>query len=134
VIKDLVKKEIFELEEREVGRLPEVKGGATAELELNNFQIKALGEIKTHFESKDTVLLHGVTSSGKTELYAHLIREQLEKGKQVLYILPEIALTTQMIQRLQRYFGNQVAVYHSKFNQNERVEIWNLVLKNDSDK
>lgn len=134
VIRDLVKKEIFELEEREVGRLPQAKDGAIAEFELNDIQLKALGEIKTHFESKDTVLLHGVTSSGKTELYADLIREELSKGKQVLYILPEIALTTQMIQRLQRYFGNQVTVYHSKFNQNERVEIWNLVLQNDGER
>src|SRR5690554_101811 len=134
VINELVKKEIFELEDREVGRLPESEGGATAEFELNEFQSTALGEINSHFESKDTVLLHGITSSGKTELYVHLIREQLNKGKQVLYILPEIALTTQMIQRLQRYFGNRVAVYHSKFNQNERVEIWNLVLNNDGEK
>lgn len=133
VIKDLVKKGIFELEECEVGRLPAVAEGKTEKVELNDFQAKALSEIKKCFETKETVLLHGITSSGKTEIYTHLIREQLEKGKQVLYILPEIALTTQMIQRLQRYFGNRVAVYHSKFNQNERVEIWNLVLKNDGE-
>ncbi|NEN22493.1 primosomal protein N' [Cryomorpha ignava] len=134
VVKDLVKKGIFELEEREVGRLPKVEEGKTEEVEFNEFQLKALTEIKSLFETKDTVLLHGITSSGKTEIYTHLIREQLDKGKQVLYILPEIALTTQMIQRLQRYFGNTVAVYHSKFNQNERVEIWNLVLKNDGER
>lgn len=134
VIKDLVKKGIFELEEREVGRLPEAPEGKTENVTLNEFQLKALSEIEIFFETKDTVLLHGITSSGKTEIYTKLIREQLEKGKQVLYILPEIALTTQMIQRLQRYFGSQVTVYHSKFNQNERVEIWNLVLKNDGEK
>jgi len=134
VIKDLVKKGIFELEEREVGRLPEAPEGKTENVTLNEFQLKALSEIEIFFETKDTVLLHGITSSGKTEIYTKLIREQLEKGKQVLYILPEIALTTQLIQRLQRYFGSQVTVYHSKFNQNERVEIWNLVLKNDGEK
>lgn len=133
-VKELVKKGIFELEEREVGRLPTAPDSEIAEVELNDFQTKALDEIKTLFETKETVLLHGITSSGKTEIYTRLIREELNKGKQVLYILPEIALTTQMIQRLQRYFGNKVAVYHSKFNQNERVEIWNLVLKNDGEK
>lgn len=134
VIKDLVKKGIFELEEREVGRLPEASEGKSENVDLNEFQLKALSEIESLFETKDTVLLHGITSSGKTEIYTHFIREQLDKGKQVLYILPEIALTTQMIRRLQRYFGDQVAVYHSKFNQNERVEIWNLVLKNNGEK
>ncbi len=134
VVKDLVKKGIFELEEREVGRLPEVTNGEMVDVELNELQTKAFDQIKSFFETKDTVLLHGITSSGKTEIYTHLIREQLDKGKQVLYILPEIALTAQMILRLQRYFGNKVAVYHSKFNQNERVEIWNLVLNNDGEK
>ena len=71
------------------------------------------------------VLLHGITSSGKTEIYIHLIREELAKGKQVLYLLPEIALTTQIIIRLRKVFGNKVGVYHSKFSVNERVEIWN---------
>lgn len=134
IVNELIKKEILKIEEREVGRLPSVADVAKPEILLNPFQEKALSEIKTAFETKDTVLLHGVTSSGKTEIYTQLIREALDKGEQVLYILPEIALTTQMIQRLQRYFGNQVAVYHSKFNQHERVEIWNLVLKNGTGK
>ncbi len=80
------------------------------------------------------VLLHGVTSSGKTEIYVKLIREALEKGEQVLFLLPEIALTTQLISRLKKYFGDQVGVYHSRFNQNERIEIWNKVLENDQSK
>ncbi len=78
--------------------------------------------------NKDNVLLHGVTSSGKTEIYIKLIEQVIAKGQQVLYLLPEIALTTQIIHRLRKYFGDTVGVYHSKFNENERVEIWNTVL------
>ena len=91
----------------------------------------ALEEIKTSFKDKQVTLLHGVTGSGKTEIYVELIKEQLEKGKQVLFLLPEIALTTQLIQRLSAYFGDFIGIYHSKFNQNERVEIWNNVLRNN---
>jgi len=82
--------------------------------------------------AKDVVLLHGVTSSGKTEIYVRLIEQALAEGKQVLYLLPEIALTTQIINRLRKYFGDIVGVYHSKFNTNERVEIWNAVLSSKS--
>lgn len=100
--------------------------------------IKALSEgqetafklLKEAFTEKDIALLHGVTSSGKTEIYVKLIAEILEQGKQVLYMLPEIALTTQLITRLQNYFGEQVSVYHSKYSVNERVEVWNNVLEN----
>lgn len=95
---------------------------------LNEAQIKAYEEIKTSFETNDTVLLHGVTSSGKTEIYVRLIEEVIASGKQVLYMLPEIALTTQLITRLQKYFGERISVYHSKFSVNERVEVWNNVL------
>ncbi len=95
---------------------------------LNEDQQKAYSEIRNLFQSKDVVLLHGVTSSGKTEIYAQLIQEVLTSGKQVLYMLPEIALTTQLIGRLQRYFGEKISVYHSKFSINERVEVWNNVL------
>lgn len=98
---------------------------------LNPSQEKALIEIRNSFEEKQVSLLHGVTGSGKTEIYVDLIREQLSLGKQVLYLLPEIALTTQLIQRLSSYFGEMIGVYHSKFNQNERVEIWNNVLNNN---
>ena len=94
----------------------------------------ALKEIRESFESKQVSLLHGVTGSGKTEIYVELIREQLEQGKQVLYLLPEIALTTQLIQRLSAYFGELIGIYHSKFNQNERVEIWNNVLNNNQNR
>jgi len=98
---------------------------------LTESQNVALNEIHTGFEEDKVVLLHGVTGSGKTEVYVQLIQEQLDLGKQVLFLLPEIALTTQLIQRLSVYFGEQIGVYHSKFNQNERVEIWNHVLNND---
>lgn len=98
---------------------------------LSEPQQHALTEIHQGFEEDKVVLLHGVTGSGKTEIYVQLIQEQLDLGKQILFLLPEIALTTQLIQRLSAYFGEQVGVYHSKFNQNERVEIWNHVLNND---
>lgn len=94
----------------------------------------ALDEIHAAFDENKVALLHGVTGSGKTEVYVQLIQENLDLGKQVLFILPEIALTTQLIQRLSAYFGEQIGVYHSKFNQNERVEIWNNVLNNNPNK
>ncbi|MCK0147025.1 primosomal protein N' [Arenibacter sp. F26102] len=97
---------------------------------LNEYQLSAFGDIKTSFKDKKVVLLHGVTSSGKTEVYVKLIEEYLRNGKQALYLLPEIALTTQLISRLQAYFGEKVAVYHSKYNVQERVEVWNNVLEN----
>ena len=93
-----------------------------------------MDEIHEGFEENKVCLLHGVTGSGKTEIYVELIQESLDQGKQVLFLLPEIALTTQLIQRLSAYFGEQIGVYHSKFNQNERVEIWNHVLNNDPNK
>ncbi len=101
---------------------------------LSESQFKALEEINESFLQYNTTLLHGVTGSGKTEIYVQLIQEQLDLGKQVLFLLPEIALTTQLIQRLSAYFGEQIGVYHSKFNQNERVEIWNHVLNNNPSK
>ncbi len=96
---------------------------------LSPAQDKAWKEINDHFREKDIVLLHGVTSSGKTEIYVSMIEALLETGKQVLYMLPEIALTTQLISRLQFYFGKKVAVYHSKYSNNERVEVWQQVLQ-----
>jgi primosomal protein N' (replication factor Y) len=102
--------------------------------ELSDSQKVALAEIHAGFKNDQVCLLHGVTGSGKTEIYVQLIQEQLDLGKQVLFLLPEIALTTQLIQRLSSYFGDQIGVYHSKFNQNERVEIWNHVLANDPNK
>ncbi|MFD2567747.1 replication restart helicase PriA [Pseudotenacibaculum haliotis] len=127
VIKALVDKEIFEFYHIQTDRIS-YQGDTNALKELNEYQEKALEEIKTSFEEKDVTLIHGITSSGKTEVYTKLIQEVLDSGKQVLFLLPEIALTTQIITRLQNYFGNQISVFHSKYSINERVEVWNNVL------
>jgi primosomal protein N' (replication factor Y) (superfamily II helicase) len=100
--------------------------------ELSEAQAIAFKSIQEQFAEKDIVLLHGVTSSGKTEIYIHLIEEQLKKGKQVLYMLPEIALTTQIILRLKKHFGAVTGVYHSRFSDPEKVEIWKRVAEKDS--
>lgn len=97
--------------------------------DLNEFQEAALVDIKSEFGENKVTLLKGVTSSGKTEVYVKLIEECLEKGLQALYLLPEIALTTQLISRLQEYFGEKIAIYHSKYNVQERVEVWQNVLQ-----
>lgn len=104
--------------------LPEYTGEIEPFHELDAQQAQAFGEIKTSWQKQDTTLLFGVTSSGKTEVYMHLIREQLEAGKQVLYLVPEIALTTQLTDRLQRVFGEQVVVYHSRVTDGLRAEIY----------
>lgn len=98
---------------------------------LSSSQVEALQSIKTELKEKDVVLLHGVTSSGKTELYLHLIEEEISKGRQVLYLLPEIALTTQIIIRLKTHFGNITGVYHSRLNDREKLEIWKEVAGNN---
>jgi len=127
-LKALVKKNILELKALEVGRINNKDSDPSIRKELNESQKMAIGQIKEQFSEKDIVLLHGVTSSGKTEIYIKLIEEELSRNRQVLYLLPEIALTTQIINRLQKVFGSDVGVYHSRFNENERVEIWNAVL------
>jgi primosomal protein N' (replication factor Y) len=129
VIKALADKDIFELYEIQTDRI-NFKGATNDLKNLNEFQEVALSEIKTSFEEKEVVLLHGITSSGKTEVYTKLIEDNLKSGKQILFLLPEIALTTQIISRLENYFGNQISVFHSKYSMNERVEVWNNVLEN----
>ncbi len=130
VIKSLVQKEI--LEEYSI-RVDRVDFDGTQEVsnakELNEYQELALKDIQNAFDDNKVTLLKGVTSSGKTEVYVKLIEECLEQKKQVLYLLPEIALTTQLISRLQEYFGEKIAIYHSKYNVQERVEVWNNVLE-----
>jgi primosomal protein N' (replication factor Y) len=111
-----------------VDRLPPPGEILYKPLQLSTAQETSLNEIRDSFLKHDVTLLHGVTSSGKTEIYIHLIDEMIKSGKQVLYLLPEIALTTQLIVRLQKYFGEVVGVYHSKYSSNERVEVWNRVL------
>lgn len=127
-IKGLTDKGILLKEERTVTRLTAMEARSKVEdIHLNEPQIQALNQIQEGFQKQKVVLLHGVTSSGKTELYIHLIKECLDKGKQVLYLLPEIALTAQVIHRLARFFGKQVLVYHSRFNEQERTEMWTAV-------
>ena len=128
-IAPLVKKGILKEEKFEVGRL-QFQNSSSHKKALTKIQQGAYAEIKTAFEKHSVNLLHGVTGSGKTEIYAKLIEETIAEGKQVLYLLPEIALTTQLITRMRSYFGDKAGVYHSKFSENERVEIWNNVLNN----
>lgn len=130
-LNSLAKKEIITLYSAEVSRLTENDDDVAESKALSAAQEEALKEIDGHFEDKNVVLLHGVTSSGKTEIYVKKIQEALNQGQQVLFLLPEIALTAQLINRLKKYFGDLVGVYHSRFNQNERIEIWNKVLHND---
>jgi len=130
----LVKKGVFEIREKVTSRLKEFEArSAVDSIHLTAKQSAALNEITASFKNKNVVLLHGVTSSGKTELYINLIDDMLKLGKQVLFLLPEIALTTQIINRLRKYFGDKVGVYHSKYNEFERVEIWNNVIKSSDD-
>jgi primosomal protein N' (replication factor Y) (superfamily II helicase) len=120
----LINKKVFRLVSHETSRLALPEGEGKMLNTLNNKQAEAFENIKKQFSKKDVVLLHGVTSSGKTEIYIQLIEEYLKMGRQVLYLLPEIALTTQIIQRLRVVFGNRVGVYHSKFTDSERVEVF----------
>ncbi|MFP4448708.1 MAG: primosomal protein N' [Bacteroidales bacterium] len=128
ILKALVEKGYLNQQIIEVSRLKADSKEISEVKELNTAQSTSLFGIKTGFQSKDVVLLHGVTSSGKTEIYIHLIKEQINQGKQVLYLLPEIALTSQIIERLKAVFGNTVGIYHSKFPDNERVEVYNSLL------
>ncbi|WP_396191315.1 primosomal protein N' [Flavobacterium sp.] len=129
-IKALVDKNIFEEYYIQEDRVNFDKNKKENNLILSEAQNTAFVEIKESFQSKEVSLLHGVTSSGKTEIYTKLIEEFIAQGLQVLYLLPEIALTTQLVSRLTRHFGNEVAVFHSKYSNNERVEVWNQVLEN----
>ncbi len=129
IIKALIDKGIFEeyyLQEDRVNFKGEANEG---QIKLSTPQEEAFNSIKESLINKEVCLLHGVTASGKTEIYIKLIEEYLENGKQVLYLLPEIALTTQLVGRLRTHFGNKVAVFHSKYSNNERVEVWNQVLE-----
>lgn len=128
VLAALEKKHVLQVTSVQADRLPVYNGDVVPPKSLSPDQTQALSDIRQAFDNKKVTLLHGVTSSGKTELYIHLIEEKLRENKQVLYLLPEIALTTQIIRRLQRHFGNSLLVYHSRFNEYERVEVWNKIL------
>ena len=124
VLNLLIKRGALATYEKEVGRLNVESVTTDPPHPLNDIQQQAYDDIRTQFKDKNVVLLHGVTSSGKTEIYIHLIEEAISEGKQVLYLLPEIALTVQMMTRLKRVFGNRLGIYHSKYSDAERVEIW----------
>lgn len=128
VLDGLIKRGVLESYEKEVGRLQVPVCRLQSIASLSELQEKAYSEIHEVFKNKEVCLLHGVTSSGKTEIYVHLIDEVLKMGRQVLYMLPEIAITTQITERLARLFGDKLLVYHSKFSDNERVEVWNKLL------
>jgi len=134
-LKSLEKKNVFESFERTVSRLKDFpKVNEVSDIELSEAQEIAYSEIRKNLEQKPVCLLHGVTGSGKTEIYIKAMAEMVEQGKQVLYLLPEIALTAQIVNRLRKYFGEKVGVYHSRYNIHERVEIWNKVLKEEEGK
>lgn len=124
LVQTLVKRGILTLYAAEIGRLDRQSRDVQAAAQLSEPQETAYREILQAFQEKSVCLLHGVTSSGKTEVYIHLIQHYLEQGKQVLFLLPEIVLTTQLTERLRRVFGNRMGVYHSRFSDAERVEIW----------
>lgn len=130
-VDQLVKKEILVKSELEVSRLIDTDAWATEDIVLTAEQQKVFDELNELFDSKGAALLHGVTSSGKTEIYIQLIQEHISQGGQVLYMLPEIALTAQIIQRLQKHFGDRVGIYHSKMSDNERVEVWKKQLSHE---
>ena len=126
-LKGLCDKGILLAEKRATDRIRTLPKNIQIDFSLSAAQEKSFAEIKDSFSTAPVCLLHGVTASGKTEIYTKLIEEYILQGKQVLYMLPEIALTSQIIRRLQKHFGGYIAIYHSKFNPNERVEIWNKV-------
>lgn len=127
----LIEKGILHLYQYETGRLNKEFADTVSFNPLNDFQQRAYDGIVSSFAEKNVCLLHGVTSSGKTEIYIHLIEETIKSGKQVLYLLPEIALTAQITERLQRVFGSRLGIYHSKFPDAERVEIWQKQLSDE---
>ena len=132
VLKSVVEKGILEIYYLQKDRVSFADSDVLAKKTLNNIQNEALYQVQQQFQTKNTVLLQGVTASGKTEIYIELIDQYLKAGKQVLYLLPEIALTIHIINRLKKHFGKNLSVYHSKYNTNERVEVWNNVLNNCS--
>ncbi len=123
----LVEKGILLTEKRNVDRIAQLPPNINIDFQLSAAQQKALDEINLAFTSKKVCLLHGVTGSGKTQLYIKQMADAIQQQQQVLYLLPEIALTSQIIRRLQKHFGGHIAVYHSKFNDQERIELWNRI-------
>ena len=130
-LKALITKNILVAEQRSIDRLRVLPRNIHISFDLSAAQQIVLSDIQKQFETKNTILLHGLTSSGKTQVYIKLIEQQLLENKQVLYLVPEIALTSQIVRRLQSHFGGYLGIYHSRFSQNERFEIWNKVRKGE---
>ena len=126
-LKGLVEKKILSIEKRAVDRVRTLPKNVEIDFEFSAAQQESSDAVAKAFESKNVCLLHGVTSSGKTQVYIKLIEKYFSEGRQVLYLLPEIALTTQIIRRLQKHFGGNITIYHSRFNNNERIELWNKI-------
>lgn len=134
-LQTLIKKQVFEIKHLVHSRLKERQSCfETSDITLSSAQQTAYDLILKSWENNDVTLLHGVTSSGKTEIYIKLIEKAISQGKQVLYILPEIALSIQLLSRLEKYFGDKIGIYHSRFSKEERVEIWNKVKETDKEK
>lgn len=131
-LKSLCEKNILITEKKNVDRIKSLSKSVNIDFTLTPAQEKSLSELNNHFKEKNVCLLHGVTGSGKTQVYIRLIEQIIKQGQQALFLLPEIALTTQIIRRLQKHFGGHVIVYHSKFNDQERVEIWNKIKSGES--
>jgi primosomal protein N' (replication factor Y) len=127
VLDGLVEKKVLLVEKRNIDRLPMLPRQVDLTFQLSPAQTTALAQVRHQLTEKNICLLHGVTGSGKTQLYIHLIAEEIKKGNQCLFLLPEIALTSQIIRKLRQHLGGHVAVYHSKFNPNERLELWHKV-------
>ena len=130
-LKGLADKNIISIEKRTVDRIRTLTKNVSIDFEFSTAQLACFEQVQEQFTQKQVCLLHGVTGSGKTQVYVKLIEQQLMLNKQVLYLLPEIALTAQIIRRLQKHFGGNIAIYHSKFNNNERVELWNRIRTGD---
>jgi len=126
-LKGLTEKNILIVEKRSVDRIKSLPKNVEIDFEFSAAQQEASDKVAKALEDKNVCLLHGVTSSGKTQVYVKLIEKYFAAGKQVLYLLPEIALTTQIIRRLQKHFGGNITIYHSRFNNNERIELWNKI-------
>lgn len=131
MLRSMEEKSMVEIYDLEISRIDEISNDIVDSEELNREQNEALKAIGQFFEEKKTVLLHGVTSSGKTEVYIKLMEHVIEEDKTTLFLLPEISITSQMVQRIRKHFGDKVGIYHSKFNQNERVELWNKTLHDE---
>lgn len=130
-LKGLIEKQIIVAETKRVDRIRYLPQAVNIDFTLSEAQQSTLEQLKSQLNEHAVCLLHGITSSGKTQVYIRLIEDYIKTGKQVLYLLPEIALTSQIIRRLEKHFGGYIGIYHSKFSQNERIEIWNKIRKGD---